>query len=79
MPLVNGRAEERVSRGQASERAVCVYAAVSVAMGACRRRPPTRFRKEAAAADVASPGDNGESLSLVVSRGPKWCLIVFLV
>jgi hypothetical protein len=38
MPLENGRANERVSRGQASERAVCVCEAVSVEMGA--RRPP---------------------------------------
>ena len=39
MPLENERAEEeRVSRGQASERAVCVCEAVSVEMGA--RRPP---------------------------------------
>jgi hypothetical protein len=38
MPLENGRADERVSRGQASERAVCVCEAVSVEMGA--RRPP---------------------------------------
>jgi hypothetical protein len=37
MPLENGRADERVSRGQASERAVCVCEAVSVEMGA---RPP---------------------------------------
>jgi hypothetical protein len=39
MLLENGRPEERVSRGQASERAVCVCeAVVSVEMGA--RRPP---------------------------------------
>ena len=38
MPLENGRADEKVSRGQASERAVCVCEAVSVEMGA--RRPP---------------------------------------
>jgi hypothetical protein len=38
MPLENGRADERVSRGQASERAVCVCEAVSVEKGA--RRPP---------------------------------------
>jgi hypothetical protein len=30
MPLENERADERVSRGQASERAVCVCEAVSV-------------------------------------------------
>jgi hypothetical protein len=29
MPLENGRADERVSRGQASERAVCVCVAIS--------------------------------------------------
>jgi hypothetical protein len=38
MPLENGRADERVSRGQAIERAVCVYEAVSEEKGA--RRPP---------------------------------------
>jgi hypothetical protein len=38
MQLENGRAEERVSRGQASNRAVCVCEEVSVEMGA--RRPP---------------------------------------
>jgi hypothetical protein len=38
MPLEDGRADERVSRGQASERAVCVCEAVSVEKGA--RRPP---------------------------------------
>jgi hypothetical protein len=38
MPLENGRADERVSRGQASERAVCVYEAVSAEKGA--RCPP---------------------------------------
>ena len=42
MPLENGRADERVSRGQASERAVCVCEAVSVEKGArvWARRPP---------------------------------------
>jgi hypothetical protein len=34
MPLENGRADERVSKGQASERAVCVYEVVSVERGA---------------------------------------------
>jgi hypothetical protein len=39
MPLENGRADdERVSRGQASERTVCVCEVVSVEKGA--RRPP---------------------------------------
>ena len=38
MPLENGGADERVSRGQASERAVCVCEAVSGEKGACR--PP---------------------------------------
>jgi hypothetical protein len=38
MQLENGRVDERVSRGQASERAVCVCEAVSVEKGA--RRPP---------------------------------------
>jgi hypothetical protein len=38
MPLENGRADERVSRVQASERAVCVCEAVSVVKRA--RRPP---------------------------------------
>ena len=49
MPLENGRADERVSRGQASERAVCVCVAVSVEKGA--RRPPLP------AAVVCPPGD----------------------
>jgi hypothetical protein len=34
MQLENGRADERVSRGQASERAVCVCESVSVEKGA---------------------------------------------
>ena len=38
MPLENGGADEMVSRGQASERAVCVCETVSVEKGA--RRPP---------------------------------------
>jgi ssDNA-binding Zn-finger/Zn-ribbon topoisomerase 1 len=38
MPLEDGRPDKRVSRGQASERAVCVCEAVSVEKGA--RRPP---------------------------------------
>ncbi len=38
MPLENGGADERVSRGQASDRSVCVCEEVSVEMGA--RRPP---------------------------------------
>jgi hypothetical protein len=38
MWLENGRADERVSRGQASERAVCVCELVSVEKGT--RRPP---------------------------------------
>ena len=41
MPLENGRADERVSRGQASERAVYVCEAVSVEMGARRPQLPT--------------------------------------
>ena len=42
MSLENGRVGERVSRGQASERAVCVCEAVSVEKGArvWARRPP---------------------------------------
>jgi hypothetical protein len=39
--LENGRADERVSRGQASELAVCVYEAVSVQKGARRPSLPT--------------------------------------
>ena len=38
MPLEKGRADERVGRAQASERAVCVCEAVSVEKGT--RRPP---------------------------------------
>jgi hypothetical protein len=41
MQFENGRADERVSRGQASERAVCVCEAVSVEMGAHRPPLPT--------------------------------------
>jgi len=41
MPLENGLADERVSRGQASERAVCVCESVSVEMGAPRPPLPT--------------------------------------
>jgi hypothetical protein len=48
MPLENGRADERVSRRQASERVVCVCEAVSVEKGA--RRPPLTT------ADVCPPG-----------------------
>jgi hypothetical protein len=48
MQLENGRADERVSRGQASERAVCVYETVSVEKGARRPQLPT--------ADVCPPG-----------------------
>ena len=36
--IINGRSDERVSRGQASERPVCVCEAVSAEKGA--RRPP---------------------------------------
>ena len=57
MPLENERAEaERVSRGQASERAVCVCEAVSVEKGARRLPLPASVvcLHEAAAAD-ASP------------------------
>jgi hypothetical protein len=39
MPLENGSTDERVSRGQASERAVCVCEAVSVEKGARRPLP----------------------------------------
>jgi len=49
--------DERVSRGQASERAVCVCEAVSVEKGAhavLRCRPPSFARQEAASAG-ASP------------------------
>jgi hypothetical protein len=40
MTLENERAEERMSMGQVSERAVCMYEAVSVAIGARRPPPP---------------------------------------
>ena len=63
MPLENGRAEERVSRGQASERAVCV---MKVA-----RRPPLpaavvcpaggrRRRRLAITADLTGNPSGGE-------------------
>ena len=56
MPLENGRADERVSRGQASERAVCVCEAVSVEMGLAvpRCRRPSCARQDAAAACAAN-------------------------
>jgi hypothetical protein len=63
MPLENGRADdERVSRGQASERAVCVCEAVCVEKGA--RRPPLP------AAVVCPPGGR-----LAVTAGV--CLLQF--
>jgi hypothetical protein len=56
MRLENGRVDKRVSRGQASERAVCVCETVSVEKGhtvpRCRR--PSCARQDAAAAG-ASP------------------------
>ena len=65
MPLEKGRADERVSRGQASERAVCVCVAVSVEKGARRLplpaavvRPPggRRRRRLAITADLTVLG-----------------------
>jgi hypothetical protein len=60
MPLENGRADERVSRGQASERSVCVCEAVSVEMGARRPQlqtavvcPPGRRRRRRLAITAA--------------------------
>jgi hypothetical protein len=41
MPLENGGADERVSRGQASERVVCVCESVSVEKGSRRPTLPT--------------------------------------
>jgi hypothetical protein len=55
MPLENGRAEERVSRGQASERAVCVYEGSAPSSAAGRRRVPSRRPPQTA------PRHNGRS------------------
>ena len=57
MQLENGCADERVSRGQASERAVCVCEAVSVEKGARRAPLPAAVAcpPEEAAAAGASP------------------------
>jgi hypothetical protein len=55
----NGRADERVSRGQAIERAVCVCEAVSVEMGA--RRPPLPTA-------VVCPPGRRRRLSLAITR-----------
>ena len=60
MPLENGRADERVSRGEASERAVCVCEAVSVEMGA--RRPPLPT------AVVCPPGRRRRQLTMKIWR-----------
>ena len=66
MPLENGRADERVSRGQASERAVCVCVAVSVEKGERRPALPAavvcppggrRRRRLAITADRDYPGE----------------------
>jgi hypothetical protein len=59
MQLENGRADERVSRGQASERAVCVCEAVSVEMGA--RRPPL------STAVVCPPGRRRRRLLIITA------------
>ena len=65
------RADERVSRGQASERAVCVCVAVSVEKGA--RRPPlpapSCARQEAAAGSAKKKKLSRVPDSLFQSRG----------
>ena len=68
MPLENGRAEERVSRGQASERAVCVCEAVSVEKGA--RRPPLPAEFLGAPAG----GAPRNSVRGIVQQGRRWKL-----
>jgi hypothetical protein len=55
MPLENGRADKRVSRGQASERTVSVCEVVSVEKGARRPPLPTAVVRQDAAAAGASP------------------------
>ena len=76
MPLNNGRADERVSRGQASEQAVCVCEAVSVEKGA--RRPPLPT------AVVCPPGRRrrrrlGVFITAVPSTGGVCLLLQYLV
>jgi hypothetical protein len=63
MPLENGRADERVSRGQASERVVCVCETVSVEKGA--RRPPLQT------AVVCPPGRRRRRLAVVCPPGRR--------
>ena len=61
MPLENGRADERVSRGQASEQAVCVCEAVSEEKGA--RRPPLPTAVVCARLDAAAAGASPTAVS----------------
>jgi hypothetical protein len=87
MPLENGRADERVSRGQASERAVCVCETVSVEKGA--RRPPLptavvcppgrRRRRRFAITAFCRPvylfitaGPSTKLFALIVTSKKKW-------
>jgi hypothetical protein len=55
MQLENGRSDERVSRGQSSEQAVCVWESVSVEMGA--RSPPLQTAV-VCRQDAADAGDS---------------------
>jgi hypothetical protein len=62
MLLENGGADERVSRGQASERAVCVCEAVSVEKG--EHHPPLP------AAVVFPPGGRRRRRLAITAEGP---------
>ena len=66
MQLENGGADERVSRGQASERAVCVCEAVSVEMG--DGSPPFQPRPPLPTA-VCPPGRR-RRLRLAITASP---------
>jgi hypothetical protein len=68
MPLENGRADERVSRGQASERVVCVCETVSVEKGA--RRPPLQT------AVVCPPGRRRRRLAITAVYRRAYCSTV---
>ncbi len=68
MQLENGRTYERVSRGQASERAVCVCESVSVEKGA--RRPPLPT------AVVCPPGRRRLAITAKVCVLLRQCLLL---
>ena len=89
MLLENGRADERVSRGQASERAVCVCGAVSVEKGARRPSLPTavmcppgrrRRRRLAITADccILASAWSGVGIWVYVSSALKKIIIMIV-